>query len=83
MKKYISIFYTLLTCCVLSSTLLHTQLNHDWEDPEIISINKEKPHAFLLNNKINNQNVVSLNGIWKFKWSQDPQSRPKTFYESN
>ncbi|HTJ50850.1 MAG TPA: glycoside hydrolase family 2 TIM barrel-domain containing protein [Cyclobacteriaceae bacterium] len=27
--------------------------------------------------------VQSLNGIWKFKWSPDPQSRPVNFYTEN
>ncbi len=85
MKKYLLISYTLLICCLLPSTWLHAQLNHDWENPEVIGINKEKPHAFLFlsNDKISNPNVVSLNGVWKFKWSPNPQSRPTTFYESN
>ena len=27
--------------------------------------------------------IHSLNGIWKFKWSPDPQSRPADFYTEN
>ncbi|MBS1566937.1 MAG: beta galactosidase jelly roll domain-containing protein, partial [Bacteroidetes bacterium] len=27
--------------------------------------------------------VQSLNGIWKFKWSSNPESRPVDFYKSN
>ena len=27
--------------------------------------------------------VKSLNGIWQFQWSPDPQSRPVNFYQSN
>src|SRR6185295_18298499 len=48
-------------------------------------INKEKPHAysFLSEEKANNPMVHSLNGIWKFKWSPDPQSRPVNFYKEN
>jgi beta-galactosidase len=33
--------------------------------------------------KTNNQLIQSLNGIWKFKWSPDPQSRPVDFYKEN
>lgn len=56
-----------------------------WEDPEINGINKEKPHAysFLFEEKANNAMIKSLNGVWKFKWSPDPQSRPVDFYNEN
>ena len=55
---------------------------NDWENPNVNGINKEKPHAygFLAGEKEANPLVKSLNGIWKFKWSPDPQSRPTEFY---
>ena len=58
---------------------------NDWENPDINGINKEKPHAynFLFEEKANNSLIQSLNGIWKFKWSPDPQSRPVDFYKEN
>lgn len=54
----------------------------DWENPDVNGINKEDPHAygFIAGNKINNPLVRSLNGLWKFKWSPDPQVRPINFY---
>ncbi|MDA3930107.1 MAG: DUF4981 domain-containing protein [Prolixibacteraceae bacterium] len=56
---------------------------HDWENPEMIGQNKEKPHAtfVLTSEKRNNPNVVSLNGVWKFNWSKNPDSRPIDFYK--
>ena len=62
-----------------------TQEVADWENPDVNGINKEKPHAysFLASEKANNPTVRSLNGIWKFKWSPDPQSRPVDFYTEN
>ena len=56
----------------------------DWENPQIIGINKELPHATLspTSEKANNPSIVSLNGIWKFKWSPDPQSRPENFHKT-
>lgn len=56
----------------------------DWENPQITGINKEDPHAtlFMVDEKYSNPEVVSLNGVWKFKWSTDPQSRPENFYTS-
>ncbi|MFI5206127.1 MAG: sugar-binding domain-containing protein, partial [Candidatus Paceibacterales bacterium] len=65
-----------------SVNFLSAQTLPDWENPAVNSINKEKPHAysFLASEKANNPMVCSLNGIWKFKWSPDPQSRPVDFY---
>lgn len=56
----------------------------DWENPEIIGIHKEKSHAygFLSGDKAQNPFIKSLNGMWKFHWSPDPQSRPVDFYKS-
>src|SRR6266542_1066707 len=56
-----------------------------WENPDVNGTNKEKPHAysFLASEKANNPTVQSLDGIWKFKWSPDPQSRPMDFYTEN
>lgn len=80
MKKY------LLILAFIASTLqMKAQTIPDWENPDVNGINKEKPHAygFLASEKANNPTVQSLNGIWKFKWSPDPQSRPVDFYTEN
>lgn len=68
-----------------SINFLYAQTLPDWENPDVNGINKEKPHAygFLASEKANNPTVQSLNGIWKFKWSPDPQSRPADFYTEN
>jgi beta-galactosidase len=68
-----------------SINFLYAQTLPDWENPDVNGINKEKPHAygFLASDKANNLTVQSLNGIWKFKWSPDPQSRPVDFYMEN
>jgi beta-galactosidase len=65
-----------------SINFLYAQSIPDWENPDVNGINKEKPHAntFLYEQKANNPDVRSLNGMWKFKWSPDPQSRPVDFY---
>lgn len=51
----------------------------DWENPEIIGINKLPYHSTLELPSIANPEVVSLNGEWLFKWSKDPDSRPVGF----
>lgn len=64
---------------------LSAQSVNDWENPDVFGINKEKPHAALSlsNAKTNIPEVVSFNGICKFKWSPNPQSRPADFYNEN
>jgi len=68
-----------------SLNFMYAQTLPDWENPDVNGINKEKPHAysFLASDKANNPTIQSLNGIWKFKWSADPQSRPMDFYTAN
>lgn len=69
----------------ISISKTFSQDTNPWENPAINGINKEQPHAFtfLVEEKANNPMVQSLNGIWKFKWSPDPQSRPMDFYVEN
>ena len=61
---------------------MRKQLN-DWENPDVNGINKERPHSysFLTDKKAENPNILSLNGIWKFRYSPDPQSRPVDFFQ--
>jgi len=80
MKKYI--FYVLMVHVLFFTGAAKAQEMNDWENPAVNSINKETPHvfSFLYEDKANNPMVKSLNGIWKFKWSPDPGSRPAGFY---
>ncbi len=66
----------------LSVLKAEAQTVNDWENPDVNGINKENPHAysFLFEEKSNNPAIQSLNGIWKFHWSPDPQTRPLEFY---
>lgn len=61
----------------------------DWENPAVISINTETPHASF--DHYNDQDLMledkelksytSLNGTWKFHWVGKPKDRPEDFYE--
>ena len=53
-----------------------------WENPDIIGVNKEPYHATLSlpSAMANCENVKSLNGMWHFNWSPDPQSSPAGFH---
>lgn len=66
---------------------------NDWENPQVISINKEKPHATLMpfstiNGALKNDFskspwYKSLNGNWKFNWVDSPEKRPLKFYKTD
>ena len=51
----------------------------EWENPEIIGINKLPYHSTLELPSIKNPETISLDGIWKFKWSNNPETRPVGF----
>lgn len=86
MKKYI------LGSLLLAASLgVNAQQVNDWENPKVISENKEEAHAtFTLfdtetaaftNVKENAGTVMSLNGTWKFNWVKKPVDRPSDFYK--
>ncbi len=64
----------------------------DWENPQIVSINKETPHAFVVPYPDAPKALTldpgesrwhrSLNGQWKFQWSPNPEVRPLDFFET-
>ena len=57
----------------------------EWEDPQVIGMNKEDYHATLTlpSRKAECGEVVSLNGIWKFNWAKDPLRRPADFFKES
>ena len=64
----------------------------DWENCQIIGINKEPAHCSILphenlNSALKNPNkstyFISLNGNWKFNWVKKPANRPKTFFQKD
>ena len=63
----------------------------EWEDPKIFEINRGKPHAHFFpfeskelaieNAPEKSKYYQSLNGIWKFNYSKNPDSRTKNFFK--
>lgn len=63
----------------------------DWNNPEAISLNKERPRAWFFSfadtesaRKVLPEHSAywqSLNGDWQFHWSPDPDSRPADFFK--
>ena len=66
---------------------------HDWENPQVVGINREAPHASLTPYPDRSSALTrdpartpfrrSLNGRWKFRWSPTPDTRPRTFYRQD
>ena len=64
---------------------------YDWENLDVININREPPHNTLipypdLNSSLNgnfegSSYFISLNGNWKFNWVKKPADRPVDFYK--
>jgi len=65
----------------------------DWENPGMISQNREAPHATLISFsnelsaieaiKTSSPNYMSLDGIWKFHWVKSPDERPYWFFKDD
>ena len=77
--------YTLIAFLSLYSPQSLQAQQNDWENPQVVGINKEKAHATITlpSEKQNNPGIISLNGTWKFKWSPNPESRPVDFYKND
>lgn len=62
----------------------------EWENPELLALNKEQPHAYAFSfaNEREAKQVLpekssyykNLNGTWKFHWVKTPEERPQQFF---
>lgn len=77
---------------VFFATGVYSQSLPDWEDPQVISVNVEKPHANLIPFASEQQALTAsdwrtspyvklLNGTWKFRWLQHPRLIPSDFFQ--
>ncbi len=83
-----------LVIFIFCNAILWAQGTLEWEDPEIIEINREKPHA-AFHRYTREQDALSgrsfeelpeyllLNGIWKFNYVKKPADRPEYFYRED
>ncbi len=65
----------------------------DWENEQVVGINKEAPFADLMphasmdtaktGRKETSDCYHSLNGSWKFHWVKEPDERPVDFYKTS
>jgi len=75
---------SLLFFLPLFPVIMTAQSLPDWENPAVLGINKLPYHVTLGNPSTHRSNpeITYLDGVWKFRWSPDPDSRPSDFYET-
>ena len=76
--------------CTLLTTAVVAQTN-EWKNPEVNAVNRAPMHTnyFEYENKNtaidgtkeNSSNFMTLNGLWKFNWVKDADSRPIDFWK--
>ena len=95
MKIFIRAFsllrYFAISLFLSSPAFSQNSKPYDWENPELTGINNAPPHATFIpfdnesaalkNDWASSPDYKSLNGKWKFHWSENPDSRPFDFYK--
>jgi beta-galactosidase len=89
MLKY---FLILISILFLSIGSIRAQ-QHDWENEQVIGINKEPAHSIYIPYATIGQALADyanespfyqcLNGTWKFNWVKSPDMRPVDFYKTD
>jgi beta-galactosidase len=90
MRKPLGLF---LLVMLLAGQLISQEEKPDWENPQIVAINKLNAHVNTIpynsleearrGNPNNSNHYHSLNGDWKFQWSENPANRPVEFYRND
>lgn len=86
MSVFLLFFIFMFSCNTKKSS-------YEWENPEIIGINKEQPHATLIPhqdlesalsfNMANSPNYLNLNGNWKFLFKLNPTETIEGFEKND
>jgi beta-galactosidase len=84
------LFFISVSLLFLSINSLFAQ-QHDWENEQVIGINKEQSHSVYIPYATMEQALADyasespfyqcLNGTWKFNWVKSPDMRPVDFYK--
>lgn len=57
---------------------------HDWENQHVLQINREPARAYFMPfGEQAGDRQLSLNGIWKFRWTKTPEGCEAGFYRSD
>ncbi|HOV34020.1 MAG TPA: hypothetical protein PLX23_11740, partial [Candidatus Hydrogenedens sp.] len=85
-------FVVLFLCSMIMLGMASTSNTEEWEDPNIIGINKLPPHCTFIPfpseeistyNRTKSPYYNTLTGDWKFHWVPVPDQKPKDFYQPN
>ncbi len=83
-KKTISVLLPVLLAgflVLLTRTILVAQELPEWQDVKVTGVNKEQGRAtFKATTPGGEQYRMSLDGMWKFRLSENPAVRPEKFY---
>ena len=91
MNKYTCITFLFL---IITTAVFTQEMEQNYhKDHTVFQLNKLKPHAdffgfesaTLLDQNIpgSSKRFLSLNGIWKFKWTRSPENRIRNFFEQS
>ncbi|MCR4584019.1 MAG: hypothetical protein K5764_10790 [Prevotella sp.] len=72
------LLFTLTLCCLC----VYAHDHHDWEDHHVLQINREPARAcFFPFSREPGDCTISLNGLWKFRWTKTPRERVADFWK--
>ena len=75
--------YGLLLCSLIAGSLQAQQIN-DWENHHVLQINREPARAAFIPFALQKGDCsMSLDGIWKFRWTAVPSQRILDFYHTD
>ena len=78
MKIYTLVFGALIACPMQAQTM------HDWENHHVLQINREPARAAFTPFSVRKGDCsMSLDGIWKFRWTPVPGERIIDFYQTD
>ena len=73
--------YIYISClCLIGGVAdLYSQ---EWQDQHVVQVNAEPAHAYFLPYQKNaGDETISLNGMWKFRWTPTPDQRVVDFFQ--
>lgn len=75
--KHISPICLAVILCCLPLTGNSQVIQHEWENQYVQHINREAPRC-----SFTPQEMLSLNGKWRFNWTKTPDEQPQNFFET-
>ena len=74
----------LLSSFLLCAATIASANDRDWENNHVLQINREPARAYFMPfAKQPGDKQLSLNGLWKFRWTKTPEERIKDFWRTD